>query len=95
MRLSAGGLRPCPALSVIGHFARRCRIWPRHITGGNIQAFHIQHNLAELAHLGYDRASELGADGAQAVTKGVESFNALHLDQKLDRFGRGLKKLFR
>lgn len=51
----------------------------------------IQQSLSELAHLGYDRASELGNDGAQAVSKGVHSIGAMHLDQK---FTRGLKKLF-
>lgn len=51
----------------------------------------IQHSLSELAHLGYDRASELGNEGAQAVSKGVNSIGAMHLDQK---FTRGLKKLF-
>lgn len=52
----------------------------------------IQQNLSELAHLGYDRASELGTEGAQAVNKGVHSLGALHLDQKI---GRCFKKLFR
>ena len=55
----------------------------------------IQHSLAELAHLGYDRASGLAEDGAHAVSKGVDSIGALHLDRKLDKFGRGIRNLFR
>jgi hypothetical protein len=55
----------------------------------------IQHSLAELAHLGYDRASEISTESAHAVAKGVKGLGALHLDQKLDRLGQGIKNLFR
>ena len=54
----------------------------------------IQHSLAELAHLGYDRASGFAEDGAQAVSKGVDTIGALHLDRRLDKFSRGFKNLF-
>lgn len=54
----------------------------------------IQHSLAELAHLGYDRASSLADDGAHAVSKGVDSIGALQLDRRFDKLSRGFKNLF-
>ena len=54
----------------------------------------IQHSLSELAHLGYDRASGLAEDGASAVSKGVDSIGALHLDRRFDKFTRGIRNLF-
>lgn len=54
----------------------------------------IQHSLAEMAHLGYDRASGLAEDGAHAVSKGVDRIGALHFGRKLAKFSRGLRELF-
>jgi hypothetical protein len=54
----------------------------------------MQNSLAELAHLGYDRATSLAEDGAHAVSNGVDNVGALHLDRKLAKFGRGFKSLF-
>ena len=54
----------------------------------------IQHRLADLAHLGFDRVSSLAEDGSHAVSKGVETLGTLHLDRKFDKLSRGIKSLF-
>lgn len=54
----------------------------------------IQSRLADLAQPAYERASALAGSGADAVRKGVEQVQDLHLERKLDGVVNRLKGLF-
>ena len=54
----------------------------------------IQSRLADLAQPAYDRASSLAGTGADALRKGFEHVQDLHLERKVDGIVNRIKGLF-